>query len=49
VQEMARVRKLSAIIFDAVVAGAIRDNARCAFSDRNLHSRMPLDPTHVRL
>jgi hypothetical protein len=22
--------------------------ARCAFSDRNLHSRMPLDPTHVR-
>jgi hypothetical protein len=23
--------------------------ARCAFSDRILHSRMPLDPTHVRL
>jgi hypothetical protein len=22
---------------------------RCAFSGRNLHSRMPLDPTHVRL
>jgi hypothetical protein len=22
--------------------------ARCAFSDRNLHSRMPLDPMHVR-
>jgi hypothetical protein len=22
---------------------------RCAFSDRSLHSRMPLDPTHVRL
>jgi hypothetical protein len=22
---------------------------RCAFSDRNLHSRMPLDPTHVCL
>jgi hypothetical protein len=22
---------------------------RCAFFDRNLHSRMPLDPTHVRL
>jgi hypothetical protein len=22
---------------------------RCAFSDRKLHSRMPLDPTHVRL
>jgi Tat protein secretion system quality control protein TatD with DNase activity len=25
------------------------DDARCAFSDRNLHSRIPLDPTHVRL
>jgi hypothetical protein len=23
--------------------------ARCAFSDRNLHSMMPLDRTHVRL
>jgi magnesium-transporting ATPase (P-type) len=23
--------------------------ARCTFSGRNLHSRMPLDPTHVRL
>ena len=23
--------------------------ARFFFSDRNLHSRMPLDPTHVRL
>jgi hypothetical protein len=23
--------------------------ARCAFFGRNLHSRMPLDPTHVRL
>jgi hypothetical protein len=23
--------------------------ARCAFSDKTLHSRMPLDPTHVRL
>jgi hypothetical protein len=22
---------------------------RCAFFDRNLHSRMPLDPTNVRL
>jgi hypothetical protein len=22
---------------------------RCAFSGRNSHSRMPLDPTHVRL
>jgi hypothetical protein len=22
---------------------------RCAFSDRILHSKMPLDPTHVRL
>jgi hypothetical protein len=25
------------------------EHARCPFSDRNLHSRMPLDPTHVRL
>jgi hypothetical protein len=24
-------------------------DARCAFSDRNLHSRMPLDPSHFRL
>jgi hypothetical protein len=24
------------------------DLARCAFSDKNLHLRMPLDPTHVR-
>jgi hypothetical protein len=24
-------------------------NARCAFFGRNLHPRMPLDPTHVRL
>jgi hypothetical protein len=23
--------------------------ARCSFSDRSLHSRMPLDPTHVRV
>jgi hypothetical protein len=23
-------------------------NARCAFSDRNLHSRVPTDPAHVR-
>jgi hypothetical protein len=26
-----------------------RAEVRCAFSDRILHSRMPLDPTHVRL
>jgi hypothetical protein len=25
------------------------EKVRCAFSDRNLHSRMPLDPTHARL
>jgi hypothetical protein len=25
------------------------DSAQCAFFDRNLYSRMPLDPTHVRL
>jgi hypothetical protein len=24
------------------------DCVRCAFSDRIVHSRMPLDPTHVR-
>jgi hypothetical protein len=24
-------------------------SVRCAFSDRNFHSRMPLDPTHVHL
>ena len=34
---------------EAVVAGASTENARCAISDRNLHSGMPLDPTHVRL
>jgi peroxin-6 len=28
---------------------AVFEKARCSFSDRNLHSRMPLDPTHVRL
>jgi hypothetical protein len=28
---------------------ATRLTVRCAFSDTNLHSRMPLDPTHVRL
>jgi hypothetical protein len=26
-----------------------RNVVRCAFSDRNAHSRMPLDPIHVRL
>jgi hypothetical protein len=26
-----------------------KPTVRCSFSDRNLHSRMPLDPTHVRL
>jgi hypothetical protein len=26
-----------------------RRKVRCAFFGRNLHSRMPLDPTHVRL
>jgi hypothetical protein len=24
-------------------------SARCAFFDRNVHSRLPLDPTHVRV
>jgi hypothetical protein len=27
----------------------LRVDVRCAFSDRNLHSRMPLDPTPARL
>jgi hypothetical protein len=26
-----------------------KTTARCSFFDRNLHSLMPLDPTHVRL
>jgi hypothetical protein len=29
--------------------GSKPGTVRCAFFDRNLHSRMPLDPTHVRL
>jgi hypothetical protein len=29
--------------------GDLLEGVRCAFSDRNLQSRMPLDPTHVRL
>jgi hypothetical protein len=36
------LQTLCLAIFDAIMA-------RCAFSDGNLHSRMPLDPTHVRL
>jgi hypothetical protein len=36
----------STLIGDAGIAGPF---VRCAFSDRILHSRMPLDPTHVRL
>jgi len=27
----------------------VHKKVRCAFSDRIFHSRMPLDPTHVRL
>jgi hypothetical protein len=30
-------------------AYGVPKKVRCAFSDRILHSRMPLDPTHVRL
>jgi dynein heavy chain len=37
----ARTRKLPKALYSW--------DARCAFSDRNLHSRMPSDPTHVRL
>jgi hypothetical protein len=32
----------------AMWSGAGITDARCAFSNRNLHSMMPLDPTHVR-
>jgi hypothetical protein len=31
------------------IVDASEDVVRCAFSGRNLHSRMPLDPTYVRL
>jgi hypothetical protein len=31
------------------VSGTSDPYVRCAFPDRNLHSRMPLDPTHDRL
>jgi hypothetical protein len=34
-------------LFQHVVT--VRAKVRCAFSNRKLHSRMPLDPTHVRL
>jgi hypothetical protein len=33
---------------DAAIARGI-ELVRCAFSDRTLHLRIPLDPTHVRL
>jgi hypothetical protein len=33
----------------AAAGFAFEVQARCAFFGRNLHSRMPLDPTHVRL
>jgi insulysin len=35
--------------FTGAATESITLTVRCAFSDRNLHSRMPLDPTHVRL
>jgi hypothetical protein len=46
------------VLFSATMPAKIRDFAksalinhlvRCAFSDRNLHSRMPLDPTEVNM
>jgi hypothetical protein len=35
-----------ALVIDPGLSGY---SVRCAFSDRNLHSMMPLDPTHVPL
>jgi hypothetical protein len=32
-----------------MAAAGLTSVVRCALSDRNVHSRMPLDPTHVRL
>jgi hypothetical protein len=37
-----------AAVIDGIVT-ILERSVRCAFVDRNLHSRMPLDPTHVRL
>jgi hypothetical protein len=34
---------------DTLVSDGMPAVAQCAFFDRNLYSRMPLDPTHVRL
>jgi C-terminal processing protease CtpA/Prc len=31
------------------IHGVNVEEVRCAFSDRDLHSRVSLDPTHVRL
>jgi hypothetical protein len=33
----------------AKITKLLKDKVRCAFSNRILHLRMPLDPTHVRL
>jgi hypothetical protein len=41
--------KLYKLFCDMYEEGKPNPRVRCAFSDRNLHSRMPLDPTHVRL
>jgi hypothetical protein len=37
------------VAFTKLVRQAYAACVRCAFSDTGLHSRMPLDPTHVRL
>jgi hypothetical protein len=39
------LRTFVKVAFKGIPAAAVR----CAFSDRNSHSRMPLDPTHVCL
>jgi hypothetical protein len=42
------VFKVSSAMDISAVKSALDASVRCAISDRNLRSRMPLDPTHVR-
>ena len=48
VQHLRRVQRVD-LRFNALQTPPPLAGVRCAFSDRNLHSRMSLDPTHVRL